>query len=58
MRSVDHIYKFFDGNVRLAWVTMNAELTSAVQTTIITPTIYREGYLGGLKRLFLYTHTQ
>jgi Fic family protein len=48
---ISEVHPFLDGNGRLARVMMNAELTSAAQTKIIIPTVYREDYLGGLRRL-------
>ncbi len=48
---ISEIHPFLDGNGRIARVMMNAELTSAAQTKIIIPTVYREDYLGGLRRL-------
>ncbi len=48
---ISEVHPFLDGNGRLARVMMNAELTSTAQTKIIIPTVYREDYLGGLKRL-------
>tara|TARA_R110002049_G_scaffold80663_7_gene205244 strand:- start:1810 stop:3288 length:1479 start_codon:yes stop_codon:yes gene_type:complete len=48
---VSEIHPFLDGNGRMARIMMNAELSSAGQTKIIIPTVYREDYLGGLRRL-------
>jgi Fic family protein len=48
---VSEIHPFLDGNGRVARIMMNAELSSAGQTKIIIPTVYREDYLGGLRRL-------
>lgn len=48
---VNEVHPFLDGNGRLARVMMNAELSTANQTKIIVPTVYREDYLGGLRRL-------
>lgn len=48
---VSEIHPFLDGNGRIARIMMNAELSSAGQTKIIIPTVYREDYLGGLRRL-------
>ena len=48
---VSEVHPFLDGNGRMARVMMNAELSSASQTKIIIPTVYREDYLGGLRRL-------
>ncbi len=48
---VSEVHPFLDGNGRISRVMMNAELTSAKQTKIIIPTVYREDYLGALHRL-------
>ncbi|SDF02463.1 Fic/DOC family protein [Pricia antarctica] len=48
---VSEVHPFLDGNGRIARVMMNAELSTADQTKIIVPTVYREDYLGGLRRL-------
>nr|AOE12651.1 Fic family protein [uncultured bacterium] len=48
---ISEVHPFLDGNGRLARVMMNAELSSAAQSKIIIPTVYREDYLGGLRRL-------
>ncbi|WP_346881288.1 Fic family protein [uncultured Algibacter sp.] len=48
---VSEVHPFLDGNGRVSRVMMNAELTTANQTKIIIPTVYREDYLGGLHRL-------
>ena len=39
-----------DGNGRIARVMMNAELTKAGQSKIIIPTVFREDYMGALKK--------
>ncbi|RDK89212.1 Fic family protein [Marinirhabdus gelatinilytica] len=48
---VSEVHPFLDGNGRMARVMMNAELSSAGHTKIIIPTVYREDYLGALRRL-------
>ncbi|MBJ7882880.1 Fic family protein [Gelidibacter salicanalis] len=48
---VSEVHPFLDGNGRMARVMMNAELSTAGQTKIIIPTVYREDYLGALRRL-------
>lgn len=45
------VHPFLDGNGRLARVMMNAELTVQNQTKIIIPTVYRDDYLGALRKL-------
>jgi hypothetical protein len=48
---VSEVYPFLDGNGRIARVMMNAELVSAGQNKIIIPTVYRDDYMGALKKL-------
>tara|TARA_R110002020_G_scaffold475949_1_gene714840 strand:+ start:17690 stop:19171 length:1482 start_codon:yes stop_codon:yes gene_type:complete len=48
---VSEVHPFLDGNGRMARVMMNAELSCAGHTKIIIPTVYREDYLGALRRL-------
>ena len=48
---VSEIHPFLDGNGRIARVMMNAELIKAEQTRIIIPTVYRDDYLGALRKL-------
>lgn len=48
---ISEVHPFLDGNGRIARVMMNAELSTASQTKIIIPTVYREDYLGALRRL-------
>ncbi len=48
---ISEIHPFLDGNGRIARVMMNAELTKEKQTKIIIPTVYRDDYLGALRRL-------
>jgi len=48
---VSEVHPFLDGNGRVARVMMNAELVKANQTRIIIPTVYREDYVGALRRL-------
>ena len=51
MFMISEIHPFLDGNGRIARVMMNAELVKAEQTRIIIPTVYRDDYLGALRRL-------
>lgn len=51
MFMISEIHPFLDGNGRIARVMMNAELAKANQTRIIIPTVYRDDYLGALRRL-------
>lgn len=48
---VSEVHPFLDGNGRIARVMMNIELTAAGLSKIIIPTVYREDYLGVLKKL-------
>jgi fido (protein-threonine AMPylation protein) len=48
---ISEVHPFLDGNGRIARVMMNAELTRARQTRIIIPTVYRDDYLGALRKL-------
>ncbi|MFN3530579.1 MAG: Fic family protein [Bacteroidia bacterium] len=48
---VSEVHPFLDGNGRIARVMMNAELVKDGQAKIIIPTVYREDYVGALRRL-------
>lgn len=48
---VSEIHPFLDGNGRIARVMMNSELVNAGHCKIIIPTVYRDDYLGALRRL-------
>ena len=48
---ISEIHPFLDGNGRIARVMMNAELVKENKTRIIIPTVYRDDYLGALRRL-------
>ena len=48
---VAEVHPFADGNGRIARVMMNAELLGAGQTRIFIPSVYRNEYVGSLKRL-------
>ncbi|MEJ0057694.1 MAG: Fic family protein [Bacteroidota bacterium] len=48
---VSEVHPFLDGNGRVARVMMNAELSSKGQSKIIIPTVYREDYMGALRKL-------
>jgi len=48
---VSEIHLFLDGNGRIARVMMNAELVKANQVRIIISTVYRDDYMGALRRL-------
>lgn len=51
MFMVSEIHPFLDGNGRIARIMMNAELVKGNQTKIIIPTVFRDDYLGALRRL-------
>jgi Fic family protein len=51
MFMISEVHPFMDGNGRMARVMMNAELVKAGQTRIIIPTVYRDDYMGALRRL-------
>jgi len=48
---VSEVHPFLDGNGRLARVMMNAELSAKGLSKIIIPTVYREDYMGALRKL-------
>jgi Fic/DOC family len=51
MFMISEVHPFLDGNGRIARVMMNAELSSKGLSKIIIPTVYREDYMGALKKL-------
>ncbi|WEK36368.1 MAG: Fic family protein [Candidatus Pseudobacter hemicellulosilyticus] len=48
---ISEVHPFLDGNGRIARVMMNAELVAAEESKIMIPTVYREDYIGALRRL-------
>ena len=48
---VSEVHPFLDGNGRIARVMMNAELSSRGLSKIIVPTVYRDDYMGALRKL-------
>jgi hypothetical protein len=48
---VSEVHPFIDGNGRIARIMMNAELSSQNFSKIIVPTVYREDYMGALRKL-------
>ena len=48
---VSEVHPFLDGNGRIARVMMNAEMVRQGQSKIIIPTVYRDDYMGALRRL-------
>lgn len=51
MFMISEVHPFLDGNGRIARVMMNAELGVKGMAKIIIPTVYREDYMGALKKL-------
>jgi Fic family protein len=51
MFMISEIHPFLDGNGRVARVMMNAEFVKANQARIIIPTVFRDDYLGALRKL-------
>lgn len=47
---MSEVHPFLDGNGRIARVMMNAELVNAGESKIIIPTVFREDYMGALKK--------
>lgn len=47
---MSEVHPFLDGNGRIARVMMNAELVKAGQSKILIPTVFREDYMGALKK--------
>lgn len=48
---ISEVHPFSDGNGRIARVMMNAEFVNGGQSRIMIPTVYREDYLGALRKL-------
>ena len=48
---ITEVHPFLDGNGRVARLMMNAELVKAGQSKIIIPAVYREDYMGALRKL-------
>jgi Fic family protein len=48
---ISEVHPFLDGNGRIARVMMNAEFSSKALSKIIIPTVYREDYMGAIKKL-------
>ena len=45
------VHPFEDGNGRISRLMMNAELVSAGQAKVLVPTVFRQDYIGALRRL-------
>ena len=50
---VSEVHPFRDGNGRVARVMMNAELSVVDASRIVIPSVYRDEYMGGLRRTSL-----
>ena len=48
---ISEVHPFNDGNDRIARIMMNSELVQSKEQRIIIPTVYRDDYIGGLKKL-------
>jgi Fic family protein len=48
---VSEVHPFNDGNGRIARVMMNAQLSGVGLSKITIPTVYREDYMGALRKL-------
>lgn len=48
---VSEVHPFNDGNGRIARVMMNAELSAKGLSKIIIPTVYKDDYMGALRKL-------
>jgi Fic family protein len=48
---LSEIHPFLDGNGRNSRVMMNAELVKEAQSKIIIPTVFRDDYMGALRKL-------
>ena len=51
MFMISEVHPFLDGNGRIARVMMNSVLTANNQAKIIIPTVFREDYMGALRKL-------
>lgn len=48
---ISEVHPFLDGNGRIARAMMNAELTKEGESKIIIPNVYRDDYIGALRKL-------
>jgi fido (protein-threonine AMPylation protein) len=48
---ISEVHPFIDGNGRVARILMNAELVADGQSKILIPNVYRDDYLGALRKL-------
>ncbi len=51
MFMISEVHPFLDGNGRIARTMMNAELTKGYESKIIIPNVYRDNYMGALRKL-------
>jgi Fic family protein len=51
MFMISEVHPFVDGNERVARIMMNSELVSSGTTQVVIPTVFRDDYLLGLRRL-------
>ena len=45
------VHPFEDGNGRISRLMMNAELVAGGESKVLVPTVYRQDYIGALRRL-------
>ena len=48
---ISEVHPFLDGNGRIARIMMNAELSAHRHSKIIIPTVFRDDYMGALRKL-------
>jgi Fic family protein len=48
---VSEVHPFNDGNGRIARIMMNSELVKNSEQRILIPNVYRDNYLGALRKL-------
>lgn len=57
MFMVSEVHPFLDGNGKVARTMMNSELVSGGESKIIIPNVYRDDYIGALRKLTRQTDT-
>ena len=55
---ISEVHPFLDGNGRMGRVMMNAELVKERQSKIIIPTVFRDDYMGVLRKLTRLQETE
>ena len=55
---LSEVHPFLDGNGRIARIMMNSALVKAGQSKIIIPTVFRDDYLGTLRKLTRQSNPQ